>query len=717
MTSISPSLQRSPDLDTWIKIHDDGQISIYPGKVELGQHIRAALALIAAEELDVDVKQIRIESVDTDRSANEMYTSGSGSMEESGSAVRQASAHARQIMLTMAAEQLSVDVDQLEVNNGEIRAPGINQWSSYSALMAGKTFNCPVSLEIQPKPSAQYRQIGKQAVEPEEITAIVTGSAHFLHDMELPGMLYGRVIRPPNYHAEVEQSDDAAVRAMPGVIEVVRDGNFIGVIAECEDQVIKAAARLQAAIVWSNNETLDDDDIYTQLTEKPRESRLVIDGIPQEVDIPANQAPDNAAKTITASYRRPYHMHASLGPSAAVAQLNESGLTVWTHAQGVYPTRTGIATVMAMEEKNVRVIHVPGPGCYGHNAADDASLDAALLARAVSPRPLMLNWSREDEHSWEPYGSAMLMQLQASLDEQGQVIQWRHESYSDTHIKRMREPIEGKSPLLAAWHLEHPFTAPEPGPNPTFNGGIHRNATPVIYNFPDQAIIKHRVYGLPLRVSALRSLGAYANIFAIESFMDELAHAAEIDPLTFRLNHIHDERARAVLEKVAEISHWGKQSKKDGEGHGLAVARYKNNKCYVAVAIHLNVDDYGQITLKKAFIAADSGQIVDPEGLRNQMEGGLIQAASWTLKEQVTFDKQGITSRDWDSYPILRFGEIPEIETILINRPDYPYLGSGEGTTGPTPAAIANAVYDAVGLRLRQIPFTAERVRDVAAGF
>jgi CO/xanthine dehydrogenase Mo-binding subunit len=366
-----------------------------------------------------------------------------------------------------------------------------------------------------------------------------------------------------------------------------------------------------------------------------------------------------------------------------------------------------------MDEADIRVIHVPGAGCYGHNAADDATLDAALLAREIAPRPLLLTWSREDEHAWEPYGPAMIMELQASLDGAGNVIQWNHETFSDTHIKRIRERVVGKSAMLAAWHRAEPLAPPNPGPNMTVNGGIHRNAAP-LYAFPEQRVIKHRVYDMPLRVSALRSLGAYANVFAIESFMDELAHAAGIDPLTFRLNHLQDPRACAVLEQAAETADWGNVIKAEGRGQGLAVARYKNSKCYAAVAIELTVDDYGQIRLERAVIAADSGQVVDPEGLRNQLEGGLLQAASWTLKEQVTFDSRGITSRDWDSYPILRFDEVPDIETVLIERPDHPYLGSGEGTMGPTPAAIANAVYDAVGLRLRQIPFTPEQVRQMA---
>jgi CO/xanthine dehydrogenase Mo-binding subunit len=712
----SASLQRNPQLDTWLSIDDDGRITIYPGKVELGQAIHTALALIVAEELDVDVQRIRIAPVDSIRSADEVYTSGSQSMEDSGSALRQAAAHARHILLQQAAQQLGVGIDQLEVDDGEIRAPAGNRWTDYWQLMAGKRFDCAIDSDVAVKPAAQYRQIGKanRNIPPRPLTAIVSGEPYFLHDLDLPDMLHGRVVRPPHYHAQLESLDETSVLALPGVLKVVRDGNFLGVVAEQEYQALKAAARLAQLAGWRHERELDTRDIYQQLKNNRRESRPVVDGIPRDAEIAATDVPATAAKTLRAAYRRPYHMHAALGPCAAAAQFDGNDLTVWTHAQGVYPTRAGLAEALNMDEGNIRVIHVPGAGCYGHNAADDAALDAALLARAVAPRPLLLSWSREDEHAWEPYGPAMLMELRASLDEQGRIIDWRHESYSDTHIKRLRERVAGKSALLAAWHLAEPLEPPDPGPNMTYNGGVHRNATP-LYRFPRQQIIKHRVYDLPLRVSALRSLGAYANIFAIESFMDELAHAAGVDALAFRMNHLADERARAVLERAAAAADWGKRQKTGGYGRGLAVSRYKNNKCYAAVVIDLQVDEYGRIRLERAVIAADAGQIVDAGGLRNQLEGGLIQAASWTLKEQVTYDRRGITSRDWDSYPILRFEDIPPIETVLIDRPDQPYLGSGEGTMGPTPAAIANAVFDAVGLRLRQVPFTPEQLRRAAA--
>ena len=395
-----------------------------------------------------------------------------------------------------------------------------------------------------------------------------------------------------------------------------------------------------------------------------------------------------------------------------MARYDENGLGVWTHSQGVYPLRSALAGVLDLAEDFIRITHVPGSGCYGHNGADDVALDAALVARALWGRPVLLKWERDDEHAWEPYGSAMRVEMRASLDDDGQIIHWCHDTYSDTHVARPGNQGE-HSRLLAAWHLAEPRKAPRPKPNMAFHGGIHRNADP-IYEFPDTRIVKHMVEGLPLRVSALRSLGGYANIFALESFMDELAEELGRDPLTFRLAHLRNPRARAVLNAAATAANWRQAPRKERHGQGLAFARYKNQKCLAAVIIDLSVEDDGHIQLLKAVIAADAGQIVDPRGLRSQLEGGLIQSASWTLKEQVNFDGGGITSRDWESYPILTFMDVPEVETVLVDRPDQPFLGSGEATQGPTAAAIGNAVFDAIGIRLRRIPFTPENVQKAA---
>jgi nicotinate dehydrogenase subunit B len=360
----------------------------------------------------------------------------------------------------------------------------------------------------------------------------------------------------------------------------------------------------------------------------------------------------------------------------------------------------------------VRVIHVQGPGCYGHNGADDAALDAALLARALPGRPVSLKWSRADEHAWEPYGPAAVFQMQASLNSSGDVIDWNHDVWGYTTIGRPR-PSGDTSGMLAAWHLAEPFRRPRPISSRGPHVGLHRNADP-LYAFPRRRIVKHFVPDTPLRTSALRSLGAFANVFAIESFMDELAHAAGADPVEFRLRHLADERARAVIEAAAEKAGWkvGQRLQGEGRGRGVAFAQYKNRQSYIALIVELSVNpDSGHVRLERAVIAADAGQVVNPDGLSNQLEGGVLQAASWTLKEQVAFDRDGVISLDWYSYPVLRFPEAPTVETVLLNRPGQPFLGSGEAAPVPTGAAIANAIFDAVGVRLREIPFTPGRVK------
>jgi nicotinate dehydrogenase subunit B len=715
--TLSPSLANNPELDSWLRIHTDGRITVYTGKVELGQKLTTAFAVIAAEELDVDPGRITVRTAETGGSPNEGYTSGSNSMEDSGTAIRQAAAEARKVLLELASEHLGAPPENLTVTDGEVGAGPAGPRVAYWELMGDQPFDRQVSAESAPKRPDLYRLIGSP-VPAAGFEALVSGTMDFVHDLELPGMVHARIVRPPNYHARLLSLDDGAVRALPGVLQVIRDGSFLAVVAEREEQAVWAASRLAGLAVWDQSNGLASGDIFEQLKRNPRQSLPVVEGVPQEAPASPATAPAGAAATLSATYQRPYTMHGSMAPSAALARYDDPcsddrGLKVWTHSQGIYPLRKALAAVLQEPEDRITVEHVPGAGCYGHNGADDVALDAALAARAVPGRPVLLKWERGDEHGWEPYGPAMVMDLQASLDDGGRVIHWSHETYSDTHTARLVTP-DDTSRLLAAGHLDKPLAAPKPQPNKSFHGGIHRNADP-LYDFPERRVVKHLVQDLPLRVSALRSLGAYGNVFAAESFMDELALASGADPLDFRLAHLTDARGRAVLEAAAAKADWRATPRADGQGQGLAFARYKNMKSYAAVVIDLEVDDYGAIRLRRAVIAADAGQIVDPEGLKSQLEGGLIQSASWTLKEQVNYDSGGILSRDWDSYPILTIAEVPAIETVLIDRPDQPFLGAGEATQGPTAAAIANAVFDAVGLRLRRLPFTQDRVREAAA--
>jgi len=706
------SLVQTPDLDSWVRINTDGTITLFTGKVELGQDIRTSVAMIGADELDVPLERIRVVMADTAQSPNEGYTVSSMSLETTGNAIRYAAAEVRQIALSVAHEELEAPIECLMVTDGTITDPATGRSVTYWDLFAGKRFGCRVSGVGQPKRPAAYRIVGHPA-ERLDLLAKVTGGACFVHDLDLPGMVHGRVIRPPNFGARLVSVDEGAVVRMPGIIQVVRDGIFLAVIAEREEQAVQAMEALRKTATWENGTALPPQEaLFDHLLSQPDQAFLVVDGTPVDDPIPPIETPAGAAHTLAATYCRPYHMHASLGPSAAVAQLMDGKLTVWTHSQGVYPLRAALAQVLEMPEDNIRAIHTDGPGCYGHNGADDAALDAALLACALPGRPVSLKWTRADEHTWEPYGAATVIKMQASLDVDGKVINWNHDVWGYTHIGRARA-VGGTSGLLAAWHLAEPFTRPQARPIKGHQVGIHRNADP-LYTFPRRRIVKHFLPDSPLRVSALRGLGSYANVFAIESFMDELAHVTGADPVEFRLRHLADERARAVVEAAAEKAGWrpGKRLPGNSQGRGIAFARYKNRQSYVAVVVDLNVNRAsGHIRLDRAIVAVDAGQIVNPDGLSNQLEGVIIQSASWTLKEQVAFDQHGIISVDWYSYPILRFRDAPKIETVLLNRPGQPYLGIGEGAQGPVPAAIANAVFDAVGIRLRQIPFKPERVK------
>jgi len=717
-SALPGALQQTLDLDAWIRIDPSDTITVFTGKVEIGQGIKTAVAQLAAEELDVALERIRVIMADTALTPDEGVTAGSMSLQMSGNAIRQAAAEVRQILLQLAHEELEADCapEELVVQDGTVTDPVTGRQTTYWTIFGGQPFGRQATGLAQPKAFTAHSVVG-QAATRLDLPAKVTGLPSFVHDLDLPGMVHGRVVRPPAYTARLVAVDEATVKQMPGVLAIVRDGSFLGVIAEREEQAIAAREALQTAAVWENTTQLPAPaQLYDHLLSQPANSQLVVDGAITNDPIPPITTPEDAAHTINATYYRPYQMHAALGPSAAVAQWTDGKLTVWSHTQGAYPLRASLAQVLRVDAADIRVIHREGAGCYGHNGADDVGLDAALLARALPGQPISLKWMREDEHAWEPYGPAMAVQLQASLDASGAVSHWNEDIWSYPHSGRPR-PGTNTSGLLAAWHLATPI----PPPTNRIMGGRHsgsfRNSDP-LYAFPQRRVVNHHVDNSPLRTSSMRSLGAYANIFAIESFMDELALAAGMDPVAFRLQHLTDERAKAVLEAAAQKANWQPQTRPagTGRGRGIAFAQYKNIQCYCAIGVEVTVDrESGQIHLARAVIAAEAGQVVNPDGLSNQLEGGFVQAASWTLLEEVGFDQHGVTSRDWESYPILRFTGAPVIETVLLNRPDLPFLGSGEASQNPTPAAIANAVFDAVGVRLRQIPFTPERVRAALA--
>jgi nicotinate dehydrogenase subunit B len=698
------SLQTNRKLDGWIRINADGTATVFTGKVELGQGILTALKQIAAEELDLPLARIRMISGDTSQTPNEGQTAGSQSVENSGTALRMAGAEVRALLLDLAAKRLDVASDRLTAVDGVISAPDGRQ-IGYGGLVASLDLNREATAKATPKPAASHKIVGK-SIPRLDIPAKVTGGVAFVQDIRLPDTLHGRVIRPPRYGSKLDSVDEAAARAVPGVVAVVRDGSFLGVVAEREEQAIKARDALLKSAKWTLGPELPDPArLFEVIKSLPSKDSTI--GVKEGV-VPAD------ARTFEAFYTKPYMAHASIGPSCAVAAFKDDRMTVWTHSQGVFPLRAELVKTLKMPAAAIRCVHMEGSGCYGHNGADDVAVDAALLARAVPGRPVRLQWMRDDEFRWEPYGPAMVMHAKAALGGDGRIADWEYEVWSNSHATRPQS-TDGTN-VLAAWYLAEPQKMGPPTSPPQPAGGGDRNAIP-LYDFPRQRVIHHFVQDMPIRVSALRTLGAYANVFALESFMDELAAAAGADPVAFRLAHMKDPRARAVIEAVAGKAGWTTGEKGNGtRGRGIGFAKYKNLACYVAVVAEIEVDRAsGMVRVPQTWAAVDPGLIINPDGLTSQIEGGIVQSVSWTLKEEVRFDKNGILAHDWASYPILTMPEAPKVEVELINRPNERPLGAGEGSQGPAVAAVANAFANATGKRIRDLPLDPARVKAALA--
>jgi CO/xanthine dehydrogenase Mo-binding subunit len=700
------SLQNNRTLDAWLRINADGTATVFTGKVELGQGILTALAQIAAEELDLPLGRLKMISGDTAQTPNEGMTAGSQSIENSGLALRMAGAEVRAILIDLAVKKLGAAADTLKVADGVISASD-GRKVSYGELAAEADLKREATAKVAPKKPAEHRIVGK-SIPRLDIPGKVTGGVAFVQDMRMANMAHGRVVRPPRAGSTLESVDEAAAKAIPGVIAVVRDGSFLGVVAEREEQAVKAREALIKSAKWKLGPELPDPaTIYAHLKSLPSVDQVI--GVKQAGPVLAS------AKTLQATYTKPYQAHASIGPSCAVAQLADGRMTVWTHSQGVFPLRGELVKALKMPPAQVRCVHVEGSGCYGHNGADDVALDAALLARGAPGRPVRLQWMRDDEFAWEPYGTAMVMQASAALDGDGKIANWDYEVWSNSHSTRPGS-TSGTN-VLAAWYLAEPQKMGQHTSPPQPAGGGDRNSVPT-YDFPNQKVVHHFLRDvMPIRGSALRTLGAYANVFASESFMDELAAAANADPVAFRLAHMKDPRARAVIEKVATMSDWKPGQKGDGtRGRGIAFSQYKTLACYVACVAEVEVDrSSGKLRVPRAWLATDAGLVINPDGLIAQIEGGFVQSASWTLHEEVKFDRNGILARDWASYPILTMPETPKVTVELINRLDQRPLGAGEGSQGPAVGAIANAFANATGKRLRDLPFTPDRVKKALA--
>ena len=700
--SLPPSVAANPRLADWLDFSAGGLVTVRPGKVEYGQGVWTALAQIAAEELDVRLDQVRIAPVSTGSSPDEGVTSGSRSIEDSGGALHWVCAQAHAALLGAAAARLEMDPATLSVHAGEVRTAaggtGLSYWSvDTPACSAGR--RCPAR---QPSRPRDGRSPGR-SVPRIDLPDKATGRPRFLHDLVLPGMLFGRVVRPPAAAATLDSVPDLG--HPPAVLAQVRDGSFLGVIAESDRVAVAAARRLARAARWTVRDSLPDErDLKGFLLTAPAQAQPVV----QRRD-PA--AGGRVTQRLQAEFSRPFIAHASIAPSCAVARWDGDAVTVWSHSQGIFALRGALATGLGLDPARVTVHHVEGAGVYGHNAADDAAADAVLLARQVPGRPVRVLWSREDELGWGPVGPAMLARLSAGLDAAGRIQTWRHDVWSNGFIGR---PGTGGEPrLLALSHVAGgtPIPPALDGP-PSGAMGATRNAVPG-YDIPDLEVTRHRLLAMPIRTSSLRSLGAFLNVFAIESFMDELAAAAGADPVAFRLAHLTDPRARRVVEEVAAFAGWAARpraagSAAEGTGWGLGYARYKGLAGYCAAVAEVAAGT--SISLRRLWLAVDVGRVINPDGVINQVEGGAIQSASWALREQVRFDRARITSVTWDSYPILRFTEVPEVAVRIVAAPDQPETGAGELAQGPVAAAIGNAVADAVGVRARDLPLTTEQV-------
>lgn len=677
------SLRRHPAINAWLQILEDGTIRILTGKMELGQGLSTAILQVAGEELNTDPASLQLVLAETGTTPNEGYTAGSRSMETSAMSVRYAAAAARQKLIELAARKKSIAPDQLTMEDGMVIAG--NQKFLLNDLLQGEQLEDEVKLPVRLKSRQKYSWVGKPVKNP-RLQEMVHGSYQYVQDLKFDGMLYGQVIRPNGYNSKIKSIDSNVIARIPGVVKLIHDGDFVGVVAESTYQAITAAEEATKHITWTKSKNLpDSDQLKDYILSLPTDNQQVT----TQGDSGSGGDFDHQA-----TYFKPYIMHGASGPSCAVALYENERLDIWSHSQGVYPLRESLANMLKMSPEKIHIKGVPGSGCYGHNGADDVAADAALMAIENPSRPVQVQWSRQGEHRWEPYGSAMVMQLQANLNSQGKISNWKYDLWSDSHSTR---PGGDPASLLAARHISQSFQLQSEG----YRGGAHRNSAPY-YQIPNLKIDAHFFKG-PLRVSALRSLGAFANIFALESFMDELAHAADQDPLAFRLRHSDDTRVIELLERMQEEIK--EETVSENEGIGFGFSRYKNVATYCVVAAKVRyLPEQEKIKLLGFQAVVDAGEIINPDGLKNQIEGGIAQAASWTMAEAVKFDQDGLISVDWTSYPVLAMEHFWETRVHLIDRPDEPPLGAGEAAQGPTAAAIANAIFAATGKRVRDLP-------------
>jgi CO/xanthine dehydrogenase Mo-binding subunit len=723
----SPGSPPINQLDSWIAIAADGSVTAYSGKEELGQGISTAQAQLVAEELSVPFDRVKLIYCDTALTPDQAYTSGSQSHPANfnHANLAQAGATAREALMKMASLQLGVLVDDLTAANGAITSKGDRSKKvTYGQLVGGKKFSLTLDPKAKRKPPSEWTVLGTPAQRP-DIPEIVTGQFEFVHNVRLPGMLHGRVVRPPAAGATVIGVDESSVAGMPGLVKVVVKKNFVGVVAEKPWQAMQVADKLK--VTWSSGSGLANPaDFYEQLrNQKPTRDIMLVDS--KDVEQKLGQA----AAVVKATYLHPYQAHGSMGSSCAVADVQGDKATIWSPTQGVWYQRSTAAMVLGLKPENVRVIFRRGSGCYGLNAADTVTYDAALLSQAAG-KPVRVQLTRKDELTSENYGNAFLMDERAGLDAKGNIIAWDHEAWSPTLGNRPGPGTPGNviTGNLVGFQPEA-FTPRSPAPDPRgFNNnsnGIPSYAAALFDGVPKGAgtvrsarVLVHNIPS-PFFTGPLRSPARFQNTFAHESFMDELASHAKVDPVEYRLRHLSNQRVIDVLKAAAKAANWDARPspysgmRKTGlaTGRGVACVAYEGDNGYTGIVTEVDVDqDTGKIAVKRVIVAIDAGPISNPDGLKNQAEGGALQGMSRALLEEVTWDEQKVTSIDWRTYRTLPLGfPIPKVECVLLNRPEEEATGAGETAITVIAAAIGNAVFDATGARLRRIPFVPDRVK------
>ena len=693
-------------IDSWLVISPNNRITVFSGKVDLGTGARTALAQMAAEELDVAFDQIEMVMGDTATTPDQWLTAGNLTIFQGGSELRRAAASARRVLVDRAAQRLGASVGELIVEDGVVRVKtNPRRAVAYSELL-GSGLQLKVDPKIELRKSTQYKLIGK-SIPRVDIPAKVTGEFEYVHDVRLPGMLHARVVRPDDLGAKLVSFDDSAAKRVGGFIQTVRKGDFIAVVARSEWGAVKAARALK--VNWSAGTGLPDQaTVFTHWRNRP----VAKEEVTQTAgDVQA--ALQGAAIRVKASYEFAVQTHATIGPSCAVADFKGGKLTVWTSSQATHSMVHELSVVTKMPKDAIRLVFLEGAGCYGRNGTEDAAADAALISQEIS-KPVRVQWSRADETARAPKSPPRAMDMEAGLDAQGNVVAWSGDFYIALNHVAAFKPLD--FPLLAATETG----IPRPG---NWVGFLFQNSGQP-YGFPNIKVNTKHIAEAFFRSSHLRSPGRIENSFANEAFMDELVAAAKADPLEYRLRYMKDPRAIEAIQTAAKLANWQARpgpnpSAGSGDvvkGRGIAYIRYNNTITYVAAVAEVEVTkSTGAIKVTRICMAHDCGEMVNPDGVANQVEGGILQTVSRTLMENVTWDRTKVTSVDWATYPISRFPDMPKVEIALLDRPGAAAWGAGEPAPCAIPGAIANAVFDATGVRLRSLPFTPDKVKTALA--